>query len=366
MEYTKRIEYLKTYLEKENIDMALIISPKSVFYYTGFDSNPHERFMALAIDLINKKEYLFVPSLDKEAAKQQSSVQEIISVSDGMNPYEKLKDTVGSQISRVGLETQTASIYQLEQLNRCFPGFQYKNIGAVISDQRMRKSKEESKKVKRAVEVIEQVLREGIENFKIGMTEMELTAEFEYLMKKFGAEGPSFSTTVLSGEKSALPHGSPGNRKIIHGDFLLIDMGVVLDGYCSDITRTFMIGEENQKQKEIYETVQEAVKQAVGTAKARIPLGDVDSAARRVISEAGFGKYFNHRVGHGLGIEAHEEPSIHENNQGLIESGLLFTIEPGIYISNLGGVRIEENVYIDENGEAEVLTTFPTELIRLG
>lgn len=198
------------------------------------------------------------------------------------------------------------------------------------------------------------------------MTELDLTAEFEYLMRKFGAEGPSFSTTVLSGDKSSLPHGSPDRKIINKGDFLLIDMDVIIDGYCSDITRTFVVGEETAKQREIYETVLQSTRAGVNTVKSGIRIGDIDIAARNVIKEGGYGQYFNNRIGHGLGIDVHEEPSIHENNNMMTESGLLFTIEPGIYIPGLGGVRIEENVYISEEGNVEVLTTFPTELIRIG
>ncbi|MDY0393438.1 M24 family metallopeptidase [Virgibacillus halophilus] len=198
---------------------------------------------------------------------------------------------------------------------------------------------------------------------KIGMTELELTAELEYLMKKFGANGPSFSTIVLSGEKAALPHGTPGDRAFKEGDFLLIDMGVVIsEGYCSDITRTFIIGEASDKQREIYDIVRQSTLAGIDAVKAGVPLKTFDIAARNVIKESGYGQFFNNRVGHGLGIEVHEEPSVHENNEQIAESGLLFTIEPGIYIPGYGGVRIEDNVYINEKGKAEVVTAFPREL----
>lgn len=230
----------------------------------------------------------------------------------------------------------------------------------------MRKTQEECKKVQHAIQVIEKVLGKGIRTVKDGMTELDLVAEFEYLMRKFGADGPSFSTTVLSGEKSSLPHGSPDRKTINKGDFLLIDMGVIVDGYCSDITRTFVIGEETAKQREIYETVLQSVRAGVNAVKSGVRIGEIDIAARNVIKDAGYGSYFNNRVGHGLGIDVHEEPSIHENNNMMAESGLLFTIEPGIYIPGFGGVRIEENVYISEDGNANILTAFPTELIRIG
>lgn len=181
-------------------------------------------------------------------------------------------------------------------------------------------------------------------------------------MRKFGADGPSFSTIVLTGEKAALPHGSPGERKIQKGDYLLIDFGVIKDGYCSDITRTFIIGEASEKQKEIYDIVLRSNEAGINAIQAGVPVKTFDIEARNVINNSGFGEYFNNRVGHGLGIEVHEEPSIHENNEQIAEAGLVFTIEPGIYIPDVGGVRIEDIVYINEDGNAEVLSSFPKQL----
>jgi Xaa-Pro dipeptidase len=365
-QYQKRLNDFIQHLEKQQVDLAIVNSPKNVFYYTGFQSEPYERFMALVIDLRNQKNYLFVPALDQEAAEESSFVKEIIPISDELNPYKVLKDTIGEGVQSIGLETKNTSLFQQEQLRYFISDFSYQNIGDFITFQRMRKSPEECRKVQHAVQVIEKVLKEGITRIKDGMTELDLVAELEYLMRKFGADGPSFSTTVLSGEKSSLPHGSPNRKKLNHGDFLLIDMGVIVDGYCSDITRTFVMGEETAEQRRIYDIVREATKEGILAAKAGVSAGSVDIAARNVIQTNGYGQYFNNRVGHGLGIEVHEEPSIHEKNELTLEPGFLFTIEPGIYIPGYGGVRIEENVYIGEDGKAEVLTTFPTELIKIG
>ncbi|MFE8698937.1 M24 family metallopeptidase [Cytobacillus sp. FJAT-53684] len=361
-----RLASLTNYLETLQVDLAIIKDPKNVFYYTGFYSDPHERFMALVIDLKKQSRYLFVPSLDLEMAERDSCIQKIVPISDEVNSYQVLKDAIGDGITMLGLETKVISLFQQEQLNEFFGQFSYQNIGEFISSQRMKKSQEECNKVQHAIHIIEKVMAEGIKKVKEGMTEQELTAELEYLMRKFGAEGPSFSSIVLSGANAALPHGQPGSKTINRGDFLLIDMGVIVNGYCSDITRTFVIGEETAKQREIYNTVRHSTQAGVEAAKAGIPIGQIDIAARNVIKDAGYGQYFNNRVGHGLGMDVHEEPSIHENNHALVESGLLFTVEPGIYIPGYGGVRIEENVYIDENGKGKVLTSFPTELMRIG
>ena len=361
-EYIKRLESIQVYLQNEKIDIAMITDPANVFYYTGFLSNPHERFMALVIDNKNEKTTLFVPALDVEIARNDSAVQTIVPISDEENPFTKLQTNVSANILTFGLEKKAVNIFRYQHLQENFPTASYIDIQPYISSERMKKSPIEIEQMRKPIQIIERVLAEGIKKVQTGMSEMDLTAELEYLMRKFGADGPSFSTIVLSGEKSALPHGTPGSRTIENGDFLLIDFGVIKDGYCSDITRTFLIGEASKKQKEIYNIVLQSTNAGLDAVKAGVPLRTFDIAARNVIKEKGYGEYFNNRVGHGLGIEVHEEPSIHESNADIAEPGLLFTIEPGIYIPNYGGVRIEDNVYINEEGKADVLTSFPKEL----
>lgn len=360
--YKSRRKKLESYLLEQKIDLAMITSPANVFYYSGFNSDPHERFMSLMIDTRNAKTYLFVPALDESAASAESDIDNIIPISDEEIPFEVVSKALGSDVNSFGVEKKALSLYRYDSLMEFFPQTTVVDIEPFNNSQRMKKSSDEIVLAQKAIDIIERVLAEGIKKVKIGMTELELTAEFETLMRKFGAEGPSFSTIVLSGEKAALPHGSPGDRQFQHGDFILVDMGVVKDGYCSDITRTFIIGEPTEKQKEIYDIVLQSNQAGINAVKAGVPLKTFDIAARNVISEHGYGDYFNNRVGHGLGIEVHEEPSVHQNNNDIAEKGLLFTIEPGIYIPEVYGVRIEDIVYINEDGECEVLTSFPKEL----
>ncbi|WP_163971876.1 M24 family metallopeptidase [Oceanobacillus halotolerans] len=363
IDYLDRLQTLQERLLENKIDVAMITAPANVFYYTGFNSDPHERFMALILDNRKQTFTLFVPSLDKEIADQASSVKNIIPVSDDEDPFKKLQEHIGGTVSTFGVETKTVSMFQHQRMNESFPEANYTDIEPIINKQRLKKTREEMVYAQKAVTIIEKVLRDGIKQVKPGMTELEVTAELEYLMKKHGALGPSFSTIALAGEKAALPHGVPGNRKLKHGDFLLIDMGVEIEeGYCSDITRTFIIGEASTKQQEIYDIVLRSNQAGIDAVKAGVPLKTFDIEARKVIDESGYGQYFNNRIGHGLGIEVHEAPSIHENNQQISESGLFFTIEPGIYIPEYGGVRIEDEVYINENGDCEVITSFPKEL----
>jgi len=362
MNFQGRLDTLNYYLQEEEIDLALITTPSNVFYYTGFQCEPHERFLALVIDRRQNKTCLFVPALDKDMAMEQSYIQDIIGISDEQSPFDVLKENLTTDVTSIGIEMKTMNVFQYEHLQDIFSKASFTDVGPQVNSQRLIKSRAEIDLMVEAVDIIEKVMAEGIKHLKLGMTEAEFVAELEYLMRKFGADGPSFSTIALFGEKSALPHGSPGDRKLQNGDFVLIDMGVVKNGYCSDTTRTFIFGEASEKQKEIYNIVLEATNKGIEAVKAGIPLKTFDIASRDVIKSYGYDEYFNNRVGHGLGIDVHEEPSIHEKNEDIAREGYVFTIEPGIYIPGFGGVRIEDEVYINEKGEVEVLTSFPKEL----
>lgn len=292
IDYATRLKTLQEYLNTQQIDVAMVTNPANVFYFTGFQSDPHERFMALVIDNREQSNMLFVPALDKEIAANESFVQNVIPVSDEENPFAKLSNNLGKNITNFGLEMKTVSMFRHQHLESAFPTATYMDIQPFISRQRLKKTRSELVYTQKAIDIIEKVMAEGIKRVKVGMTELELTAELEYLMKIFGAEGPSFSTIVLSGEKSALPHGTPGDRRLQNGDFLLIDMGVqIAEGYCSDITRTFVIGDATEKQKSIYNTVRKSTQAGIDAVKSDIPLKTFDIAARKVIQNSGYGDY---------------------------------------------------------------------------
>ncbi|HWL12694.1 MAG TPA: M24 family metallopeptidase, partial [Ureibacillus sp.] len=174
----------------------------------------------------------------------------------------------------------------------------------------------------------------------------------------------SFETMVLSGPKTASPHGTPGERKIQKGDMILFDLGVIYDGYCSDITRTVAFGEVSEAQKEIYNAVRSANENAVAAVKPGVRAMDLDKIARDTITEAGYGEYFTHRLGHGLGISVHEFPSVTGTNDLVLREGMVFTIEPGVYKADVTGVRVEDDVVVTADG-VEVLTKFTKELVIL-
>ncbi|MEK4509555.1 M24 family metallopeptidase [Paenibacillus sp. FSL K6-2524] len=355
---------LEQKMKEVGIQTLLITDPKHVYYLTGFLSNPHERFLAAVLQL-GSEPLLIVPALDEEAARAASDVQDIITHQDTDNPYLILKNHMNGSLGTIGLEKEHVSISRYEQLKDALSFDSYVvDIGPWLRDLRVCKSPEEINKIRHAVHLIEQVLEEALLSVKEGISENELVAEVEYQIRKLGADGPSFDSMVLSGEKTALPHGVPGTRQLSRGDLLMFDIGVYASGYASDITRTFAFGELSEEKRTIYETVLAANEAAIAAIKPGVTYGSIDKAARDVIDEAGYGEYFIHRLGHGLGIDVHEFPSIHGNNEYLLTEGNVFTVEPGIYVPGVGGVRIEDDVLVTHDG-VDVLTSFPKKLTYL-
>lgn len=363
--YTERVKRLEERLTTKQCELAFITSPIHIFYYTNFLSEPHERFFAYVYDQTKEKSYLFLPTLDYDKAKSLAKVDELIPVSDVENGYEKMKATLGRNFSSIAVEKETMTLAELDRLQAVFSNLNLLQIDNFIIEERMNKQATEIEQVKKAIDITEQGLEHIVQFVKPGMTEMEIKQELEFKLFSLGAEQMAFDTLVLSGKNSSLPHGTSGNNEVKEGDFLLFDFGVTVNGYNSDITRTFIVGEASEEQKVIYDTVKRANEDAILKVKVDVPLKEVDLAARNVIEKANYGKYFTHRVGHGLGLEVHELPSIHSENNELMRKGMLFTIEPGIYVPDLGGVRIEDNIFINESGKAEVLTTYPKQLITI-
>lgn len=357
--YKMRQKRLINHLQNElQVDSALIISPITIYYYTGFNSDPHERFFVLFVNAKTEKTILFLPSLDEDAAKEVAKVDEFVSITDTENGYDKLSQKIGRSITSFAFEKSYVTVAQYEMLTKYYPDAKFKNIESFINMERIKKLPKEIEYVKKAIQITEKGLVNTLEKIQLGMTELQIKAELEYQLMLLGPDGIAFDTIVLSGENTALPHGVPGNRKIQRGDFLLFDFGVTVNGYHSDLTRTFIVGEGSQEQIDIYDTVCRANEIAIEAVKVGDPLKVIDQAARNYITRKHYGEYFTHRIGHGLGLEVHEQPSVHNENEETVEAGLLFTIEPGIYIPQVGGVRIEDNIYVNDDGEVEVLSSF--------
>lgn len=355
---------LLSYMEQQDLDMILISHPKHIYYLTGFMTEPYERFLGLFL-FRDRDPFLLVPMLDLGKATKTSSIRSIHTLGDDQNVYDLLKTMLPSGLRRIALEEETTSVARYRALLQSTGAAEVVDVNGKLQEMRMRKSPGEIVAMKRSIRIIEEALRLCIKQIRIGMTEMDIVAELEYQMKKQGADEPSFATTVLFGKHAANPHGVPGKSKIREGELLLIDAGVFAGGYASDLTRTFAVGEIDNSLRMMYETVRQANMAAIDKIAPNVPLRDIDLAARSWIEKHGFGSHFTTRTGHGLGLEIHEYPSVHKENADVAVPGMVFTVEPGVYIPKKAGVRIEDNVLVTDDG-VEVLTSFPKELTVIG
>lgn len=268
--------------------------------------------------------------------------------------------------ARVGLEPRQIRFLELGLLQSVSNQFEFLSAESIITSIRIKKDKEEISRMRKAVEIAQNALLATIPSIKPGVSEKDIAAELTLQLLRGGSEPEMpFTPIVSGGPNSANPHATPSNRKLQPGDCLVIDWGATFEGYISDITRTFAIVEIDSEMERIGQIVADANAAARSLARPGVPAEQVDSAARKVIENAGYGKFFTHRTGHGIGMEGHEEPYIRSGNTTPLEPGMAFTIEPGIYLPNRNGVRIEDNVVITSNG-VECLTDLPRELIVLG
>jgi Xaa-Pro aminopeptidase len=230
---------------------------------------------------------------------------------------------------------------------------------------RERKDASEVARIVRAIEVAETALTETVPKIHAGLSETQVAGLLEHALREAGSEGFPFASIVASGPRSALPHARAGDRVLEAGDFVLLDFGAIWEGYCSDITRTFVLGKASDEQRDVYATVQEANARASGALRVGMQGIAADAVAREYIHARGFGELFGHSLGHGIGLEVHEGPRLAKTAEAPLVSGAVVTIEPGIYRPGWGGVRIEDDVLVTDAGP-QVLTTYPRDLHELG
>ncbi|SDZ54773.1 Xaa-Pro dipeptidase [Evansella caseinilytica] len=358
----KRSKQLMQWMRKENIDAVLCQSRANVFYFSGFDTDPHERLVAVM--LFPNGEPLFIcPNMEVNQVEAVYQEGEIIGYSDTEDPWAKLQQKLsvrGTTIRTLAVE-QDISWRRVKMLQSLYPTITLVAADEPILSQRVIKTAEELAMLKEAARLADFGVQAGVDALMEGISEMEVVAKIEYELKKKGVRETAFSTMVLFGEKAGDPHGTPGSRQLKTGDAVLFDLGVVWQGYCSDITRTVFYDSISKNQQEVYETVLQAQQAAIQACRPGQPASGLDRIARHWITKYGYGEYFPHRIGHGLGIEVHEYPSLTETNEELLKPGMTFTIEPGIYIPDQIGVRIEDDVLITSSG-CETLTSFPREI----
>ncbi|OZU87715.1 peptidase M24 family protein [Virgibacillus indicus] len=360
----ERLDTLTAWLNEKNIEVAFLNSTENVYYFSSFYTDPHERLMGIFV--FKQEQPLFVlPAMEVNQLKDAGWQYEIIGYSDHEDPWKLIQASLESRklatAEAVSLEKEVLSYSRSEAFLSLFPDAKVVSAEDKLNEMRVVKNDNEIAIIRKATKMADFGVQVGIDALTEGITEMEVLAKIEFELKKKGIREMSFSTMVLFGEKSGDPHGNPGDRQLKAGDMVLFDLGVVLEGYCSDITRTVAYKSVTEKQKEIYNTVLKAQLASLEASKPGARIGDLDKAARDVITETGYGDYFPHRIGHGMGINVHEFPSMSHLNDGILKEGMVYTIEPGIYLPGVGGVRIEDDVLITKDG-FETLTKFPKEL----
>lgn len=340
-----RIEKLKKVISDVPF---LITNPVNVKYISGFTGS-------YGMCLITPKRFfLITDGRYKQQARNEVKNFEI--KSSVIKTIKKLK------IKKILIEADFVTLSEFENLKHELPDCEFVPKRDIVLNLRAIKSKEEIKKIKCAIEIAEMGFERVVSLVKPGVSEADISTEYEYYVRKAGAQGSAFKTIIASGIHSSMPHAQPTNKKLKNNEVIVIDFGVNYNGYNSDITRTIFLGKVSKKIKFIYNIVQKTVSRIEAIIKSEMKAKDIDTKARKILGR--YEKYFVHSTGHGVGLEIHEKPVLNKKSKDILKSGMVFTIEPGIYISNRFGIRIEDIVTLTSDG-CQVLTTIPKSPIFL-
>jgi len=347
-----RTEQLVESMEEDGIDLFLVSRPTSIYYFTGTS--------AAEILVVSKEgePLLLCPSYNVPKAAEQASQCRVCLFSEG-GLVREIMDRTGVEHLRIGYDDLPLSTYLA--LRNGLEGADFKEASQLVWAMRSVKDVDEQRLIRRAAEISDAGMEAAKECLVDGIRENEVAAEAMHAMLKEGAEWSAFNMTVASGPRSAYPVGRVTDREIRRGEFVMIDMGALYHAYTSDITRTFIIGEPAEEQKRIYESVLEASKVVFDHFRAGNKTNDVDGVARRSITNNGYGRYFVHSLGHGIGLDNHEHPRLSQDSTDILQIGNVVSCEPGIYLPRLGGVRIEDTILVTRS-DPERLTKFPKEL----
>ncbi len=363
-----RLRKLKDALRRAGLDCAVAIAGPNLYYLTGLSFHLSERpsvgFFPLAGDPV-----IVAGVLEKSKIDGAPYAVRAVTYTDADGPAEAFQQAaraLGLTAARLGVEARRMRVMELQLIEAAFAEARVEAAEPLFAELRMAKDQAELTHMRTAVRIAQAALEATLPSLRAGRTEREVGAELLIQTFKAGADGElPFAPIVASGPNGALPHASLTDRRLATGELVTIDWGAAHNGYVADLTRTFALGPVSDELQRLYALVLAA--NAAGRAAARpgATCASVDQAARRVIADGGYGDYFVHRVGHGLGLEGHEDPSMHGRNELPLAPGMTFTVEPGIYVPGLGGVRIEDDVVVTADG-AESLSDFPRELRVLG
>ncbi|MBP2623991.1 M24 family metallopeptidase [Streptococcus oricebi] len=350
----KRLEKFLSKLTAAQLDGVLINNLKNVYYLTGFWGSNATVFIS------HKRLILFTDARYQVHAHETVKDFEIIITRDELG--EAAKIIKEEQLQKIGFESEISFAYY-KRLSQAFAGAELTPLTNFVEELRWIKDEEEVATIKQACQISDQAFLDVLDFIKPGKTELEIATFLDFRMRELGASGVSFDIIAASGDRTSMPHAVPSQKQLELGDTLTLDFGCLYQHYVSDMTRTVYIGSVNDQQEEIYQTVLKANQALIEAARAGLSFRDFDKIPRDIIEAAGYGPYFSHGIGHGIGLDIHEEPYFSQTSKEVIQAGMVLTDEPGIYIEGQNsGVRIEDDLLITETG-CQVLTLAPKELI---
>jgi Xaa-Pro aminopeptidase len=352
-----RLQQLRAQFAALRIDAFLLTFPQHLRYISAFTGSAGVGFIS------EERATLATDGRYASQVREQTRGWKVLitqgSLFEKLNAQKLLKPGM-----RVGFDGNTVLFAQYQALKKMFPRVKFLPKVDVVEKLAAVKDDTELLKIRRAVEITDTTFAEILPMVKPGVAELDLAAEISYRQRRHGAESDAFESIVASGERSALPHGRATSKKLASGDLLTLDFGAVYEGYHSDMTRTVAVGKLKPEAKKIYGVVRSAQQAALDSARAGMKARDLDAVARGVIRKAGYEKYFRHSLGHGIGLQIHEQPRISILSTAVLAPGNVITVEPGIYVPQLGGVRIEDDVIVGSDG-VEILNRSPKELLVL-
>ena len=359
MDKNKR-ESIQCILQQESMDALLITDPFNLRYLSGFRGGEGVLYLS------EKQCVLITDSRYTEAAEKETDFT-VIEENAGHKRGQILQECMEQDgAGLIGYEDEDLRCRAFSELIEHLPKVKiWKPLGQKVNDLRRIKSPEELACLEKAEAIGDAAFADILQILHAGMTEKEIAAELEYRMKKHGADGLSFSTIVASGVHSSMPHAIPTDKPAESGDFVTMDFGCTWEGYCSDMTRTVVIGKADERQKELYALVQAAQQNCLDHLHAGMTGKEADAFARDLIRDAGYGAQFGHGTGHGVGLFIHENPRISPQDDTVLQENMVETVEPGVYIPGFGGVRIEDMVVITKEGHRN-LAHSPKELLEIG
>jgi Xaa-Pro aminopeptidase len=355
--FKQRLNSLRRQLASRRLDALLVTHAPDWYYLAGFTGE------AGALLVGKKRCTLITDGRFTTQAKDETSGLQILQHKASL--YSEVGEFIKhAGVRRVGFDSGQVTVAQYEALKTAAGNSRLKPANGVVLALRAQKDALELVQMRKAAVLASHVVQQAIRLLKPGVRELEVAAEIEFQMRRQGASGPAFESIVAFGERSALPHARPTAKRLRKNELVVLDLGAILGHYCSDITRTVYVGTAPKRVKEWYKAVLEAQSAAIAAVRSGAACGDVDAAARGILANYKLDRYFVHSTGHGLGLEVHEDPRVARGQKTRLEPGTVITIEPGIYVPGIGGIRIEDDVAVHED-RSEILTRAPRDFMEL-